>query len=116
MTATFLLGPGFSVGIGNGLMLGYLMYRSALVPRAMAMLGLVAGPLLFASSILVLFGFYRATLRVGRHHGHPGVHLGVVAGHLADRQRLQAIADCVAVCTTSDERDPERGIAAFYAD
>jgi hypothetical protein len=56
--ATFLLGPGFCVGIGNGLMLGYLMYRSALVPRAMAMLGLLGGPLLFASSILVLFGFY----------------------------------------------------------
>ena len=32
------------VGIGNGLMLGYLMYRSALVPRAMAMLGLVGWP------------------------------------------------------------------------
>src|SRR3712207_2540267 len=30
---TFLLGPGFVVGIGNGLFLGYLMYRSALVPR-----------------------------------------------------------------------------------
>jgi hypothetical protein len=56
--ATFLLGPGFSVSIGNGLMLGYLMYLSGLVPRAMAMLGLVGGPLLFASSILVLFGFY----------------------------------------------------------
>ena len=39
---TFLLGPGFVVGVGNGLILGYLMYRSALVPRAMAVLGLVA--------------------------------------------------------------------------
>ena len=39
---TFLLGPGFVVGVGNGLLLGYLMYRSGLVPRAMAMLGLVA--------------------------------------------------------------------------
>jgi hypothetical protein len=29
---TFLLGPGFCAGLGNGLMLGYLMYRSALVP------------------------------------------------------------------------------------
>jgi hypothetical protein len=27
---TFLLGPGFVVGIGNGLLLGYLMYRSGL--------------------------------------------------------------------------------------
>jgi hypothetical protein len=36
---TFLLGPGFVVGVGNGLMLGYLMYRSGLVPQGMAMLG-----------------------------------------------------------------------------
>jgi hypothetical protein len=53
---TFLLGPGFVVGIGNGLMLGYLMYRSGLVPRGMAMLGLVGGPLVCASGIAVLFG------------------------------------------------------------
>jgi hypothetical protein len=53
---TFLLGPGFIVGIGNGLMLGYLMYRSGLVPRRMAMLGLVGGPLLCASGIAVLLG------------------------------------------------------------
>jgi hypothetical protein len=38
---TFLLGPGFVVGVGNGLLLGYLMYRSGLVPRPMAVLGLV---------------------------------------------------------------------------
>ena len=30
---TFLLGPGWVVGWGNGLILGYLMYRSGLVPR-----------------------------------------------------------------------------------
>jgi hypothetical protein len=53
---TFLLGPGFVVGIGNGLLLGYLMYRSALVPRRMAVLGLVGGPLVCASGIAVLFG------------------------------------------------------------
>ena len=53
---TFLLGPGFIVGIGNGLLLGYLMYRSGLVPRRMAILGLVGGPLICASGILVLVG------------------------------------------------------------
>jgi hypothetical protein len=53
---TFLLGPGFIVGVGNGLLLGYLMYRSGLVPRRMAMLGLVGGPLICASGILVLLG------------------------------------------------------------
>ena len=56
---TFLLGPGFVVGIGNGLMLGYLLYRSGLVPRWMAALGLVGGPLLCASGVAVLFGVLR---------------------------------------------------------
>jgi hypothetical protein len=54
---TFLLGPGFCVGV-NGLVLGYLFYRSGLVPRWMAMFGLVGGPMIFASSIAVLFGAY----------------------------------------------------------
>src|SRR4029079_9086715 len=51
----FLFGPGLVVGFGNGLMLGYLMYRSALVPRGMAMLGLIGGPLLILSFVLQLF-------------------------------------------------------------
>jgi hypothetical protein len=53
---TFLLGPGFVVGVGNGMILGYLMYRSRLVPRPLAALGLIAGPLLCASGTAVLFG------------------------------------------------------------
>ena len=53
---TFLLGPGFVVGVGNGLILGYLMYRTGLVPRPMAMLGLIAGALLCASGVAVLLG------------------------------------------------------------
>jgi len=53
---TFLLGPGFVVGIGNGLLLGYLRYRSGLVPRPLARLGLIGGALLCASGIAVLFG------------------------------------------------------------
>ena len=52
---TFLLGPGWVVGIGNGLILGYLMYRSALVPRRMTWLGLIGGPLILISGTLVLF-------------------------------------------------------------
>jgi hypothetical protein len=54
----FLFGPGLVVGFGNGLILGYLMYRSGLVPRRMAMFGLVGGPLLILSFGLVLFGVY----------------------------------------------------------
>jgi hypothetical protein len=57
---TFLLGPGFFVGVGNGLILGYLMYTSALVPRGMAVLGLIGGPLIIASGVGVLFGVIEA--------------------------------------------------------
>jgi hypothetical protein len=53
---TRLLGPGFVVGIGNGLILGYLMYKSRLVPRGMALLGLIGGPLIIASGVGVLLG------------------------------------------------------------
>jgi uncharacterized protein DUF4386 len=51
---TFVLGPGFVVGVGNGLILGYLMYQSRLVPRGMAMLGLIGGPLICLSGIAVV--------------------------------------------------------------
>ena len=56
---TFLLGPGLVPGV-NGLLLGYLMYSSRLVPRPLALLGLVAGPLLCASGIAILFGVFEA--------------------------------------------------------
>ncbi|HET6627638.1 MAG TPA: DUF4386 domain-containing protein [Nocardioidaceae bacterium] len=54
----FLFGPGLVVGFGNGLMLGYLMYRSGLMPRRMAMLGLIGGPMLILSFVLILFDVY----------------------------------------------------------
>ncbi len=57
---TFLFGPGLVVPLGNGLILGYLMYRSGLVPRPMALLGLIAGPLLLIASIGVLFDLWGA--------------------------------------------------------
>jgi hypothetical protein len=57
---TFNLGPGFVVGVGNGLILGYMMYRTGLVPRAMAMLGLIGGPLILLSGTAVMFGVIEA--------------------------------------------------------
>ena len=53
---TRLLGPQFCAGFGNGLLLGYLMYKSGLVPRRMALLGLIGGPLAFVGGMAVLFG------------------------------------------------------------
>jgi Domain of unknown function (DUF4386) len=52
---TFLLGPGWVVGWGNGLILGFLMYASGLVPRNAAWLGLIGGPLIILSGTLVMF-------------------------------------------------------------
>jgi hypothetical protein len=56
---TFLLGPQFCAGFGNGLLLGYLMYKSGLVPRRMALLGLIGGPLAFIGGVFVLFGAFK---------------------------------------------------------
>jgi hypothetical protein len=55
---TFLLGPAFCAGIENGLILGYLMYRSGLVPRPMAVLGLAGGTLAFCAATAELFGLF----------------------------------------------------------
>lgn len=55
---TFLLGPGFCATIGNGLLLGYLMYTSGLLPRRLAMFGLVAGSFAFVAATGALFGIY----------------------------------------------------------
>ena len=53
---TFLLGPGWIVGWGNGLILGYMMYRSQLVPRPWTWLGMIGGPLLVIAGTIVMFG------------------------------------------------------------
>jgi hypothetical protein len=58
---TFLLGPGMVVPFGNGLILGYLMYKSGLVPRRMAWLGMIGGPLLLIGNTGVLFDLWDQT-------------------------------------------------------
>jgi hypothetical protein len=54
----FQWGPGLVAGIGNGLMLGYLMYRSALVPPRLALLGLIGGAVLILNFVLRLCDVY----------------------------------------------------------
>ena len=88
---TFLFGPGLVVPFGNGLILGYLMYSSGLVPRRMAWLGLIGGPLLLIGNLGVLFDVWEPTSAVGP-PGRPRVHLGAVARHL--RGRLGIPAGC----------------------
>jgi Domain of unknown function (DUF4386) len=58
---TFLFGPNLVVPFGNGLILGYLMYRSGLVPRRVAWLGLIGGPLLLFGNFGVLFDWWEQT-------------------------------------------------------
>ena len=53
---TSLLGPQFCAGLGNGILLGYLMWRSRLLPRPLVMFGLIGGPLAFLGGIGVLLG------------------------------------------------------------
>jgi hypothetical protein len=54
---TFLFGPGFCVGV-DGILLGWMMYRTGLMPPRLAMLGVIGGPLIFLSAIAVLFNVY----------------------------------------------------------
>jgi len=58
--AAFLLGPTLLAGLGNGVLLGYLMYRSGLMPRGLALLGLIGGPMVIAATVAVLFGAFKA--------------------------------------------------------
>ena len=51
----FLLGQSLMPGI-NALLLGTLMYRSRLVPRAIPAMGLIGGPLLIIAVFATLFG------------------------------------------------------------
>jgi hypothetical protein len=57
---TFLLGPTLLAGVGNGVLLGYLMYRSGLVPRRLALFGVIGGPMVIAATVCVLFGVFKA--------------------------------------------------------
>ena len=51
----FLLGQSFMPAV-NDLLLGFLLYKSRLVPRALSLIGLVGGPVLVAGYLAVLFG------------------------------------------------------------
>jgi hypothetical protein len=52
---TFLLSQSL-VPVFNALCLGYVMYRSGLVPRILPIIGLIGAPLLLASDIAIFFG------------------------------------------------------------
>jgi Domain of unknown function (DUF4386) len=57
---TFLLGPGIFPGI-NALLLGYLMYRSGLVPRIIPRIGLIGAPFFLAAASATILGVNEPT-------------------------------------------------------
>jgi Domain of unknown function (DUF4386) len=52
---TFLLGPGVMAGV-NDLFLGYILYRSGLVPRIIPIIGLLGAPIILMSDAVTMFG------------------------------------------------------------
>lgn len=52
---TFMLGPLFMLGI-NTIMYSYIFYKTKLVPRTLAILGMFGAMFVFISALLVLFG------------------------------------------------------------
>ena len=54
---TFLLSQSLAP-VFNALFLGYVLYRSGLVPRILPALGLIGAPLLLASDVAIFFGLY----------------------------------------------------------
>src|SRR5437763_12019371 len=50
-----LQGQGFMPAV-NDLLLGFLLYQSRLVPRGLALIGIVGGPILLAGYLAVMFG------------------------------------------------------------
>jgi hypothetical protein len=61
---TFLVGPDF-ICAADTFVLALLMWRSRLIPRVVAGLGVVGGPLLFVSATAILFGAYKQVSLAG---------------------------------------------------
>jgi hypothetical protein len=68
----FLLGQSFMPAICD-LLLGFLLYRSRLVPRGLALIGIAGGPVLLIGYLAVMFGL------VGQHAALPGLSALLVA-------------------------------------
>ncbi len=87
---TFLVGPDF-ICAADTFVLALLMWRSRLIPRFVAGLGVVGGPLLFVSATAILFGAYKQVSLAGAVGSAAGVRVGAGAGVLPDHQGIQ---DC----------------------
>ena len=86
---TFLLSQSLMPGI-NALLLGSLLYRSRLVPRAIPLLGLIGAPLLICTVIATLFGGFKLGSPKAR-RTPPVAAWELAAGRLARRQGIQPL-------------------------
>ena len=109
---TFLVGPGFCVGV-NDILLGYLMYSTGLMPPRLAMFGLIGGPLIFASSIARSVRRLRPNQLNSRHPHDSGVHLRGLVCDLPDRQGVQAVPGPLRR-TSNIGQDPMPGSARLF--
>ena len=87
----FLVGPGFFAGFANGLVLGYLMYRSELVPRGIGDLRAHRSSAAHGDGDPHHVRRNRARIVPAGHRHDPGVLLGAVARHLLHRQGIQVL-------------------------
>ena len=62
----FLLGQSFMPAVCD-LLLGFLLFRSGLVPRGLSLIGIIGGPVLLIGYLAVLFGF------IGQHNSQTGL-------------------------------------------
>ena len=68
----FLLSQSFLPAV-NDLLLGFLLYQSRLVPRALSLIGIIGGPVLLVGYIVVMFGL------IGQHAPLAGLSALLVA-------------------------------------
>ncbi|MBL7691510.1 MAG: DUF4386 domain-containing protein [Flavipsychrobacter sp.] len=67
---TFMLGPNFMLGI-NTFLYSYVLYRSRLVPRGIAALGIAGAIIIFAAAIFEMFGIFNQLSPTGMLMGVP---------------------------------------------
>ena len=84
----FLLGQSFMPAVCD-LLLGYMLYRSRLVPRRLSVIGIVGGPVLVIGYLAMLFGAIDQHGSLGWTVRSPGCRVRVLARRLADRQGLR---------------------------
>lgn len=108
----FLFGPKFALGVGT-VLLAHLMYRSQLVPRPIAVLGLIGGTLIFASGTAVLFGLYDDLSVVGVSAAMPVLawELSVASWMIVKGFRPSPVLTAVAPTDTPDiAGEPDRRV------